>query len=72
MNLKEKTIWAARQKIILKIQFLTLDRCEIYGRPDCLLFEFRKLATAGHCPHIFMMERGGLLILYITVGFFLW
>ena len=31
MNLKEKTIWAAGQKIILKIQFLTGDRCEIYG-----------------------------------------
>ena len=31
MNLKEKTIWAARQKIILKIQFLTGDRWEIYG-----------------------------------------
>ena len=57
MNLKEKTIKAARQKIILRIQFLTGDRGEIYYMdPDWLLFKFRKLGMAGQC-HLFYIGK---------------
>ena len=59
MNLKEKTIWAVRQKIILKIQFLTGDRCEIYG-PTIAFFSnsasWRRVASG----HIFIREGNDL------------